>query len=38
MNIEQGISNDEAETQIAFTSKFIIPCSLFDIQLSTTCW
>jgi len=31
MNIEQGISNDEVKIQIAFTSKFIIPCSIFDI-------
>ncbi|MFA4922592.1 MAG: hypothetical protein WC557_00170 [Ignavibacteriaceae bacterium] len=52
MNIEpptnrdrQGISNDEVEIQITFTSKFIIPCrsrfigdSLFDIQLSLTCY
>jgi len=38
MNIEQGISNDEVEIQIAFTSKFIIPCSIFDIQLSLTCY
>jgi len=26
MNIEQEISNDEVKRQIAFTSKFIIPC------------
>ncbi|MBU1677766.1 MAG: hypothetical protein KKD86_02730, partial [Bacteroidetes bacterium] len=38
MNIEQGISNNEVEIQIAFTSKFIIPCSIFDIQLSLTCY
>lgn len=31
MNIEQGISNNEVEIQIAFTSKFIIPYSIFDI-------
>jgi len=37
MNIRQGISNNEVELLIALTSKFIIPCSLFDIQLSLTC-
>lgn len=30
MNIEQGISNNEVLG--LFTSSFIIPCSLFDIQ------
>ena len=34
MNIEQGISNDE----MVFVSTFVIPCSLFDIQLSLTCY
>jgi len=34
MNIEQGISNDEVEKQMAFTSKFIILYSLFDNQIS----
>jgi len=38
MNIEQGISNDEFEKQIIFTSKFIIPrlnrAGLFIIRYS----
>jgi len=36
MNIEKGISNDEVELLIALTSKFIISCSLFVIQLPLT--
>jgi len=38
MNIEQGISNNEIEIWVVFTSTFIIPCSLFDIQLSLICY
>jgi len=39
MNTEQGMSNDEVNSKkqigmytVWCTSKFIIPCSIFDIQ------
>ena len=37
MNNEQGISNTEQETRNSeiITSKFIIPCSLFEILLKS---
>lgn len=31
MNIEQGMSNKEVS--LVFNSMFIIPCSIFDIQM-----
>ena len=35
-NNEQGISNDEIFKDIS-TSKFIIPCSIFDVDLLSEC-
>jgi len=33
MNIEQGISKNEGNPSALLTSKFNIPCSIFDIHL-----